>query len=227
MPSVSVIIPVIDEEQAIGRVVGAVPAGLAREVIVVDGGSRDRTVAVAEAAGARVIEERRRGYGRACLSGAGAATSEILVFLDGDYSDDAAEIPSVLAPLLAGAADLVVGSRLDGAREQGAMPVHALAGNWLSTGLIRLLYAVPIGDLGSFRAIRRQLLLELGMREMTYGWPTEMIVRVAKRGFRVRAVPVRHRRRIGRSKVSGTFQGSARAAYKILATAIRYRFSDG
>jgi glycosyltransferase involved in cell wall biosynthesis len=226
MPTISVIIPVLNEEGAIGAVVSAVPPGLAREVLVVDGGSSDRTVAVAEAAGARVLVERWRGYGRACLTGAEAATSEILVFLDGDFSDDPAEMPAVLAPLIAGEADLVIGSRLAGERERGAMPLHALLGNWASVRLVRLLYGVPIGDLGSFRAIRRQLLIELGMRELTYGWPTEMIVRTARRGFRVRQVPVRHRRRIGTSKVSGTVKGSALAAYKILSTTLRYRFAD-
>jgi len=220
---IAAIIPALNEEEAIGQVVSAVPRDLVSEVIVVDNGSTDRTAEVARAAGAMVVPQRERGYGAACHAGLMAADgADLLVFLDGDRSDVPQEMPLVFGPIIQGRADLVIGSRLAGRREPGAMPPHALFGNWLAGKVLRALYRVQITDLGSFRAIRRTALLDLGMQERTFGWPVEMIAKAARRGYRVVEVPVTYRRRIGRSKVAGTVKGSVLAAYYIFATAFRY-----
>jgi glycosyltransferase involved in cell wall biosynthesis len=217
------IIPALDEEGSIGQVVAAVPRDVVSEVIVVDNGSTDRTAEVAGRHGAVVVRELRRGYGAACYAGViAAAGADLLVFLDGDRSDVPEETPLVLGPILRGEADLVIGSRLTGRREPGAMPPHAVFGNRLASRVLRALYGVRITDLGSFRAIRRQALLDLGMQERTFGWPVEMIAKAARRGHRIVEVPVSYRRRIGRSKVAGTVKGSTLAAYYIFATALRY-----
>ena len=217
------IIPALDEEGSIGQVVAAVPRDAVSEVIVVDNGSSDRTAHVAGRHGAVVVREPRRGYGAACYAGVmAAAGADLLVFLDGDRSDVPEEMPSILGPILRGEADLVIGSRLTGRREPGAMPPHAVFGNRLASRVLRALYGVRITDLGSFRAIRRQTLLDLGMQERTFGWPVEMIAKAARRGHRIVEVPVSYRRRIGRSKVAGTVKGSILAAYFIFATALRY-----
>ena len=219
------IIPALDEEGSIGGVVAAIPRNLVSEVLVVNNGSTDRTAEAAAAAGACVVMEPERGYGAACRRGLeAAAAADILVYLDGDASDQPGELASVLDPVVRGEADLVIGSRLLGRREAGAMPPHAILGNWLAARLVRLLYGVRITDLGSFRAIPRSALLALGMRERTYGWPVEMIVKAARRGYRIREVPVTHRKRIGRSKVAGTLVGSLKAAYFIFFTTLRYAF---
>jgi len=222
---VAVIIPVIDEEGALPHVLvdlGGVHRGA---VIVVDGGSRDRTVAVAEEHGATVIVERRRGYGRACMTGAERAISEgadTVVFLDGDYSDDPTELPRLLAPLMDGTADVVIGERAARLRRRGAMAGHQAAGNMLVALLLRLLYGVAIVDPGPFRAMRGSVFTALGLREMTYGWPVEAIARAARRGYRVRGVPVSYRPRIGTSKISGTVRGSVLAGYRMLRAVFRY-----
>ncbi len=217
------IIPALDEEGSIGQVVAAVPRDAVSEVIVVDNGSADRTAEVARRHGAVVVREPRRGYGAACYAGViAAAGADLLVFLDGDRSDVPEEMPLILGPILRGEADLVIGSRLTGRREPGAMPPHAVFGNRLASRVLRALYGVRITDLGSFRAIRRQALLDLGMQERTFGWPVEMIAKAARRGHRIVEVPVSYRRRIGRSKVAGTVKGSILAAYYIFATALRY-----
>ncbi len=219
------VIPALNEEGSIGRVVAAVPRDLVAEIIVVNNGSTDRTAEVASAAGARVVTELERGYGAACKAGLDAAAdADILVYLDGDASDRPEELVNVLDPVVRGEADLVIGSRLLGQREAGAMPPHALFGNWLTARLVRLLYGAHITDLGSFRTIRRADLVALDMRERTYGWPVEMIVKAARRGYRIREVPVTHRKRIGKSKVAGTLMGSLKAAYFILFTTFRYAF---
>ena len=219
------IVPALNEQGSIDRVVAAIPRDLVDEIIVVNNGSTDQTAAAASAAGARVVTEPERGYGAACKAGLDTASdADILVYLDGDASDQPEELANVLGPVVRGEADLVIGSRLLGRRESGAMPPHAVFGNWLTARLVRLLYGVRISDLGSFRAIRRADLMALGMRERTYGWPVEMIVKAAKRGYRIREVPVTHRKRIGKSKVAGTLMGSLKAAYVILFTTFRSAF---
>ncbi|MBI2081899.1 MAG: glycosyltransferase family 2 protein [candidate division NC10 bacterium] len=220
---IAVVIPALDEEAAIGEVVREVPRDLVREIVVVDNGSVDRTAAAARAAGARVVSEAVRGYGAACLAGALAAReADVLVFLDGDRSDDPAEMPLLLAPLLEGRADLVLGSRLSGGAEAGALSPHQRLGNRVVTLLLRLLYGLRLTDIGPFRAIRAEVLGALGMEQKTHGWPVEMIVKAARQGYRVAEVPVRCRRRIGRSKVGGTLKGSLLAGYRLLATTLRY-----
>ena len=220
---IAVIIPALDEEAAIGEVVGGVPRDLAGEIIVVDNGSVDRTAEVARAAGARVIAEPMRGYGAACLAGAMAARdADILVFLDGDGSDDPAEMPLLLRPILSGQADLVVGSRIAGFVEDGALTSHQRFGNRLVTWMIRVLYGLTLTDIGPFRAIPARVLRDLGMEHKTYGWPVEMIVKAAKKGYRVVGVPVSCRKRVGRSKVAGTLKGSLLAGYHLLSTTLRY-----
>ncbi|MBI4588372.1 MAG: glycosyltransferase [Candidatus Rokubacteria bacterium] len=218
---VAVVIPALDEEAAIGLVVKEIPGDLAAEVFVVDNGSADRTAEVAGAAGARVIHEPRRGYGAACLAGALAASdADILVFLDGDRSDDPSEMSAVLGPIRDGRADLVIGARVP--VEDGAITARQSFGNRLVIWLVRLLYGVRLQDIGPFRAVRADVLRDLGMEHQTYGWPVEMVVKAARRGYRVTNVPVSCRRRIGRSKVAGTLKGSLLAGYHLLFTTLRY-----
>jgi len=221
--TVTVIIPALNEEESIGQVLATIPAGAVGEILVVDGGSSDRTVAIAQGHGARVIHEPRRGYGRACAAGVDAAQGDVVLFLDADGADDPAQIPDLLAPLHAGQADMVLGSRLAGKLAPGAMPWHQRSGNRLAAWLIRHLYGLPLTDLSPFRAVDRELLLGLNMEEMTYGWPTEMIVKAAQRGWRVFEIPTHYRPRIGgRSKISGTLRGSTLATYYILWTIFRH-----
>jgi glycosyltransferase involved in cell wall biosynthesis len=192
--------------------------------IVVDNGSTDHTAEQARRAGAQVIHESRPGYGYACAAGvAAAATAEVLIFLDGDFSFLPSELPEVLEPVLSGRADLSIGSRELGDIVPGAMPPHQRFGNRLSVWLMNRLYGLSLTDLGSYRAIRRELLLNLQMREMTYGWPTEMTVKAARCRARLVEVPVSfHSRRSGRSKVSGSLRGTLLAAWFILGVTLRY-----
>jgi len=218
-----VVIPALNEEPAIADVVGAVPQDLVDEIIVADNGSTDSTAKQAAAAGARVVQATRRGYGAACLAGARAAQdADIIVFLDGDRSDDPAELSTVLQPVADDRADLVIGSRLEGRLEKGAMPLHGRVGNRLMVLLLNLLYGVAITDIGSFRAIRTRALFALEMEQMTYGWPVEMVVKAARRGLRIQSVPIRYRRRIGKSKVTGTLKGTLLASYYIFMVTMKY-----
>jgi glycosyltransferase involved in cell wall biosynthesis len=224
----AIIIPARNEEVPLPGVIAEIPPGVADQVIVVDNGSTDRTADVAQQAEAVVVQESQAGYGHACAAGvraAGAQGAEVLVFLDADGSFDPGQIPDLLAPIEAGRADLVLGSRPAGGMEPGAMPPHARFGNWLIARLMRLLYGLRVTDLGPYRAIRVGLLVELDMQEMTYGWPTEMMVKAARQDARVVEVPVQYRvRRGGRSKVSGTVRGTILATYAILFVTLRYAF---
>jgi len=223
------VMPALNEEGSIGRVVAEATSDLIHEIIVVDNGSSDRTAEVAEAAGARVVVENRRGYGYACSAGAAAAadTIDTIVFMDGDGSDDASQVPLLLKPLADGQADLVLGARRRDPAQPDALLAHQRLGTALTAGLIRLLYGLKISDLPPARAIRRSVLAELSMREMTYGWPVEMIVKCARRGHRIVEVPVSSRPRFaGQSKVSGTVRGTLMAAYFLPRTAIRYAWRD-
>ena len=223
MPSVTAVIPALDEERSIGPVLDAIPKDIVQEVIVVDGGSRDGTAAVAAARGARVVWERRRGYGRACALGAAEARGEVIVFMDADGAADPREIAELLAPIAQGGADLVLGSRLAGSVAAGAMPWHQRLGNRLSAFLIRLLYGLALTDLGPFRAVRRVLLAKMPLEDLTYGWPTEMIVKAVRAGWRIAEVPVSCNPRTGgRSKISGTVGGTALATFHILRTIARH-----
>jgi glycosyltransferase involved in cell wall biosynthesis len=222
---VSVIIPTHNEAQAIGRVLADLPSNLVTEVLVVDSNSSDGTPEVAERMGARVIPEPRRGYGRACLTGLAAANSpDVVVFLDGDYSDRPSESPILLAPILEGRADIVLGSRLHERNSAEALPWHQVFGNRLAARLIRLLYRVKITDLGPFRAARADVLRALALEETTYGWAVEMILKGALAGYRVVEVPVSYYPRIGKSKISGTLKGTVGAGWFILSLIVRYYF---
>jgi glycosyltransferase involved in cell wall biosynthesis len=215
-------IPTLNEAESIGAVVRAIPRDLVAEIIVADGGSRDATAPCATAAGARVIAA-GKGYGRACWSATQAAgEADIMVFMDGDGADDPAGIAALVLPIAAGDYDLVIGSRVRGAREPGSMAWHQIAAGWLAGSLIRLLYGVRYTDMCAFRAIRRQALIDLGMREMGYGWNIEMQMRAARSRLRILEIPVPYRRRIGgASKVAGSLRGSLRAGARIIATFCR------
>jgi glycosyltransferase involved in cell wall biosynthesis len=221
-PRISVVIPALNEEASLPLVLAAIPSGVAAEIVVADNGSTDGTARAAREHGARVVPAAARGYGSACLAGIAALDApDIVVFLDADFSDHPEELPRVLSPILEGRADLVVGSRMLGRREPGAMLPQALLGNRLATFLIRLLWGVRFTDLGPFRAIRADALRDLAMADRDFGWTVEMQVKAARRGLRCVEVPVSYRRRVGRSKITGTIRGTLRASHKILATIFR------
>jgi len=222
---VSVIIPTHNEAQAIGRVLADLPSDLVTEVIVVDSDSTDGTPDLARSLGAEVIQEPCRGYGRACLTGlANAKHPDVVVFLDGDYSDRPSELPILLAPIVEGRADITLGSRLQDRRSAAALPWHQVLGNRLAASLIRLLYGLKISDLGPFRAARAEVLRALALEQTTYGWAVEMILKGALAGFRVVEVPVSYHPRIGKSKISGTLKGTIGAGWFILSLIVRYYF---
>lgn len=222
---VSVVIPTHNEAQSIARVLADIPAGVVTEVLVVDSNSSDGTPEIATKMGARVLHEPRRGYGRACLAGLAATTSpDVVVFLDGDYSDRPAELPLLLAPIFEGRADVSMGSRLGPHSVNGAMLWHAAFGNRLATTLIRLLYGVKLSDLGPFRAVRADVIRRLELQEKTYGWAVEIILKGTRDGYRIVEVPVSYHPRIGQSKISGTLKGTIGAAWYILSLIVRYYF---
>lgn len=222
---VSVIIPTHNEVQAIGRVLADLPSALVTEVIVVDSNSTDGTSDLARSMGAEVIQEPRRGYGRACLTGlANAKNPDVVVFLDGDYSDRPSELPILLAPIIEGRADITLGSRLQDRRSAAALPWHQVLGNRLAASLIGLLYGLKISDLGPFRAARAEVLRAFALEQTTYGWAVEMILKGALAGFRVVEVPVSYHPRIGKSKISGTLKGTIGAGWFILSLIVRYYF---
>jgi len=223
-PYISVIIAALNEEEAIANVVASVPRDIANEIIVVDNGSSDRTAEVAEAAGARVVQEPQRGYGRAFRAGLRSISShcEIVVFLDGDGSDYPETMHRLVEPIIEGRHDFVISSRTRGRREPGSMNWHQVFAGYMVGFFLRLLYGVRSTDMGPFRAIRRDALESLGMREETYGWPLEMQMRAARAGLRILEVPVDYRRRAGgQSKIAGTVVGSMKAASRIMFTLAR------
>jgi glycosyltransferase involved in cell wall biosynthesis len=229
IPSVAVIIPVFNERESLPLVVADIPRDVVREIVVVDNGSTDDTRLVASALPVRLVREKRRGYGSACLAGISAlegSPPEILVFLDGDYSDHPEELPRLTEAIAAGA-DLVIGSRMLGRREPGALLPQARLGNALACFLIRVLYGHRYTDLGPFRAIRWEALRSLGMEDRDFGWTVEMQVKALKKGLLVVEVPVSYRRRVGVSKITGTFAGTLAAGRKILWTIARYGFGRG
>lgn len=227
-PEIYVIIPALNEQNAVCKVVSGIPQDLVKEVIVVNNGSTDRTVQEARSCGAIVLDEPQKGYGNACLKGIGflkarmPAASDIVVFIDADYSDYPEEMTKLVAPLVSLQADLVIGSRALGQKEKGSMTLPQIFGNWLATGLLKIFYGVEFTDLGPFRAINYARLLEIDMKDKTYGWTVEMQLKAAKKGLRCVEVPVNYRRRIGKSKVSGTVKGTLMAGFKILWTIVRY-----
>jgi glycosyltransferase involved in cell wall biosynthesis len=213
-----VIIPAINEEESLPRVINDIP-GFVDEIVVVDNGSSDNTPEVARSNGATVLTENERGYGAACLKGIDYIKNknyDVVVFLDGDYSDHPEEMNLVLRPIIDNDFDLVIGSRMTGKREKGAMLPQALFGNWLATFLIRLFWNYKFTDLGPFRAIKYEALGKLNMADRNFGWTVEMQIKAAKQKLKCTEVPVSYRKRIGTSKVTGTLSGTVKASYKIL-----------
>jgi glycosyltransferase involved in cell wall biosynthesis len=219
---VAVVIPARNEAIALGRVLAGLPRAAVHDVIVVDNGSTDATAELAVAAGARVVSEPTPGYGRACLAGLAALdlSTDTVVFLDGDYSDYPEELPKLLEPLAQSRADLVIGSRTALAAP-GSLTIQQRFGNRLACTLMRVCFGIRYSDLGPFRAIRRDALERLQMRDRTFGWTVEMQAKAAREGLRIVEVPVRYRRRIGRSKISGTVSGTIRAGIAILSTIVK------
>jgi glycosyltransferase involved in cell wall biosynthesis len=225
-PIVDVIIPAFNEEKSIAKVIGDIPS-LVRHVVVANNNSTDRTAEVALAAGAKVVFEPQKGYGKACLTAMDwikqqGVQPDILVFLDGDYSDYPQELEELIAPIAAGKADLVLGSRAMGEREAGSMTIPQVFGNALATTLMRWMYGAKFSDLGPFRAIQWGKLIALGMVDQNFGWTIEMQIKAHQAGLNYLELPVRYRKRIGVSKVSGTVKGVIGAGYKIIFTIFKY-----
>jgi glycosyltransferase involved in cell wall biosynthesis len=225
---VDVIIPAFNEEGTIGRVVGDIDRNLVRNVIVVNNGSTDATVQVAETAGALVLNETFMGYGAACLKGIKYVNdvpekAQVIVFMDGDYSDHPEQLIELIEPIRANEVDMVIGSRALGIRESGSMTPQQVFGNWLATFLIRIIYKVKFTDLGPFRAVSLDALNKMDMKDRTYGWTVEMQVKAIRQGLRFKEIPVNYRKRgAGKSKVAGTVKGTIFAGYKIIATILKY-----
>jgi glycosyltransferase involved in cell wall biosynthesis len=223
-PKISVIIPALNEEESISLVLNDIPRGLVKEIIVVDNGSRDNTATVAENFGGKVVSEPLKGYGSACLRGISRLDedTDIVVFLDADYSDYPQDIHSLLKPLIEDKAELVIGSRLLGTRAKGALLPQAILGNKMATFLIWIFWRFKYTDLGPFRAIKYKDLIGLNMRDKNFGWTVEMQIKAVKKGLRIMEVPVRYRKRIGNSKITGTFSGTILAGFKIIYTILKY-----
>ena len=223
-PRTAVVIPVLNEEASLPLVLAAIPDDLVDEVIVVDNGSTDESASVARSAGATVVEEPRRGYGAACLKGiAHTVGHDILVFLDGDYSDYPEDMRRLLPPVVSDEADMVIGSRMIQRDSRRALLPQSRFGNQLAAILMRLLFGIRCSDLGPFRVIRRQALLDLEMQDQDFGWTVEMQLRAGLKKLRVVELPVRYRKRVGVSKITGTLSGTLKASYKILKTIFWYR----
>ena len=224
-PYVAVVIPALNEAFSIGLVIQAIPRPLVSEIIVVDNGSTDNTATVARASGATVLSELKKGYGTACLTGIRHAIdhdAEVIVFLDGDFSDYPEDLPELVRPILDLEYDMVIGSRMIGRRERGAMLPQAVFGNWLACTLMRLFWGYRFTDLGPFRAVTVEALQHMKMFDPTFGWTVEMQIKAAKLKLKCTEVPVRYRKRIGTSKVTGTVLGTAGASVKILYTIFKY-----
>jgi glycosyltransferase involved in cell wall biosynthesis len=228
MSKIQVIIPAYNEEKAITNVINEIPK-IVNEVIVISNNSTDNTIKAAEAAGATVLSESRKGYGYACLKGMEYISNQeikpdIIVFLDGDYSDYPAELIKIIAPILEENIDFVIGARVNSLREKNSMTPQQIFGNWLATFLMALFFKAKYTDLGPFRAIKYEKLLALGMRDKTYGWTVEMQLKVLKQNMSYVEIPVRYKNRIGVSKVSGTVKGSVMAGIKIIGWIFKYTF---
>ncbi|WP_438425818.1 glycosyltransferase family 2 protein [Aquimarina macrocephali] len=228
-PIINVIIPAFNEEDSIAHVIKEIP-DIVSEIIVVNNNSTDQTENVAKKAGATVLKEKQKGYGYACLKGMEYIASkdikpDIIVFLDGDYSDYPAELTQIVAPIIEQNMDLVIGSRVKHLREAGSMTSPQIFGNWLATGLMKLFFDAKFTDLGPFRAIKYDKLLALGMIDKTYGWTVEMQLKVLKKRYNYTEVPVHYKKRIGVSKVSGTIKGAIFAGVKILSWIFKYSFT--
>jgi glycosyltransferase involved in cell wall biosynthesis len=224
---INVVIPAFNEELSIGKVVDAIPKDWIETVIVVNNNSTDKTQEVAALAGATVLLEKRKGYGYACLTGIEEAKknkADIIVFLDGDFSDYPEEIPQVIEPILEQGMDMVIGSRATGKREKGSMTPQQVFGNWLATRLMKIFYGANFTDLGPFRAIKMDALEKLQMADKTYGWTIEMQIKAAKHKMNFCEVPVQYKKRIGVSKVSGTVKGTVLAGIKIIFAVFKYKF---
>ncbi|MCY4001047.1 MAG: glycosyltransferase family 2 protein [Bacteroidetes bacterium] len=230
MKRIIVIIPAFNEADAIGQVIGDIPSDLVTEVVVVNNASTDTTEINASNAGATVLYESKRGYGYACLRGLAYTASrnpDIIVFLDGDYSDHPNEMSDLVAPIVAGTHDFVIGSRIKGISEKGAMLPQARWGNRLACFLMRWIWGVQYSDLGPFRAIRATSLSRLDMRDRTYGWTIEMQIKARLADLRITENPVSYRKRVGVSKITGTLAGTVKASIKILGTIFRFALISG
>ncbi|MDQ3394164.1 MAG: glycosyltransferase family 2 protein [Bacteroidota bacterium] len=225
--NIKIIIPAFNEENAIGKVINDIPKNFANEIIVVNNASTDKTASIAKSAGATVLTESKKGYGKACLTGINYIKNlkepiDIIIFIDADYSDFPEEMPILIGPIITNNKDLVIGSRALGNRAAGSMTFPQLFGNWLATYLLKIFYKVEYTDLGPFRAIKWDKLLQLNMQDKTFGWTVEMQLKAAKLKFKTAEVPVTYRKRVGISKISGTITGTIMAGYKIIWTIFKY-----
>ena len=224
---ISVVIPAFNEEKSIGKVISEIDKTIVKHIIVVNNNSTDKTHEIAKKHGAIVVFEKKKGYGYACLKGIEKTkelNTDIIVFMDGDYSDFPTEIKNIISPILHEEIDFVIGSRTIGEREKGSLTVQQIFGNWLATRLIKLFYRKSYTDLGPFRAIKATVLEDLKMRDKTYGWTIEMQIKIIIKKYKFKEIPVNYRNRIGVSKVSGTIKGTIFAGIKIIFAVFRYRF---